>query len=462
LFGGPLAEFFAILFDLISMVILVTLAHPVYLLPVIVSGLLNFVIYRSNRDRLRMLRRELSENRSPSIAHFAETSQGASTIRSFINEKKFQQRFELLDARFREKKMATTKQVFLFSLQMNSLTALLFLLTAMMAVFVLLKGSISPGALAAAISFVVLSGATVQMFFEWMAQFEEAMVGVERLDDYINKPLEPNAILPNGVEFKSSNKIYTKQQQKEIFQQMQRWPKSLPINFENIWFRYSENLPYVLKDLSFTVNAGEKLGIIGKTGSGKSSIIQTLFSLYPIEKGTIKIADHHPGNTDLNLYRSLISYISQDPVCFQGSLRDNLSLKWEQPESELIFALKIVGLNHFASAEGLEYLIEEKGRNLSMGERQLLSLARTLLQKSPIVVFDEATSSIDPQSEEILVKATDEFFEGKTRIIIAHRLSTLKICDRVLWLKDGKCYKLGPAAEIIKEFESDGRTGRKI
>jgi ABC-type multidrug transport system fused ATPase/permease subunit len=462
LFGGPLAEFFAILFDLISMVILVTIAHPIYLIPVLISGFLNYVIYRSNRDRLRALRRELSENRSPSIAHFAGTSQGASTIRSFVSERKFQQRFELLDFNFREKKMQTTKQVFLFSLQMNSLTALLFLLTAMVAVFVLLKGSVSPGALAAAISFVVLSGATVQMFFEWMAQFEEAMVGVERLDDYINKPLEKFAVLPAGVQFQTPTKIYTPAEQQSIFQQMQKWPKALPISFENVWFKYSGDLPYVLKDLSFNVKAGEKLGIIGKTGSGKSSIIQTLFSLYPIEKGSIKISDHHPGNTDLNLYRSLISYISQDPVCFQGTLRDNLSLKWEQTDEELISALRIVGLGHFATPEGLGYLIEEKGRNLSMGERQLISLARTLLQKSPIVVFDEATSSIDPQSEEILVKATDDFFEGKTRIIIAHRLSTLKICDRVLWLKEGKCYRLGPAAEIIKEFETDGRTGRKI
>jgi ABC-type multidrug transport system fused ATPase/permease subunit len=229
-----------------------------------------------------------------------------------------------------------------------------------------------------------------------------------------------------------------------------------------LWFRYREHLPWVLKGLSFEVRPGERLGVIGRTGSGKSSLIQALFRLYPIEKGEIRLGGRParmvaggPGE-DLNIYRRSIAFIAQDPVLFQGTLRLNLDIGERHTVEETLAALDRVGLGEWVRQhpEGLNLRVEERGKNLSVGERQLLCMARCLLQDAPVVIMDEATSAVDPQSEEILVKATEEFFEGRTQILIAHRLSTLLKCDRILWLDNGEIRRIGPVEEVLREFEA--------
>jgi ABC-type multidrug transport system fused ATPase/permease subunit len=231
---------------------------------------------------------------------------------------------------------------------------------------------------------------------------------------------------------------------------------------KNLWFRYAPELPWILKDISFNVKPGERLGVIGRTGSGKSSLIQALFYLYPIEKGSVAVAQRVPRFSpedtedlrDLNLYRRSIALIAQDPVLFQGTLRSNLDPWQKRRDHELMEVLHRVGLSSWTIQKDiLDIRIEERGKNLSQGERQLLCLARCLLQEAPIVIMDEATSSVDPLSEEIMVKATEELFRNKTQIIIAHRLSTLSQCDRILWLDRGEIKKIGPAQEILKDFE---------
>jgi ABC-type multidrug transport system fused ATPase/permease subunit len=185
-------------------------------------------------------------------------------------------------------------------------------------------------------------------------------------------------------------------------------------------------------------------------------LIQALFYLYPLHAGRIAINGNSPRiktqitgsetGMDLNLYRRSIAFISQDPVLFQGSLRSNLDIENRLPDERLFAVLDQVGLKEWVEQQPLDLnmRIEERGKNLSLGERQLLCMARCLLQEAPIVIMDEATSSVDPQSEEILVKATEEFFADRTQIIIAHRLSTLEKCDRVLWLHNGEIQSLGP------------------
>jgi ABC-type multidrug transport system fused ATPase/permease subunit len=232
-------------------------------------------------------------------------------------------------------------------------------------------------------------------------------------------------------------------------------------------FRYSKELPWVLKDIRFKVEAGEKLGIIGRTGSGKSSLLQALFYLYPIEKGNISVGNCSPlisselkeqGNMDLEIYRQQMSFISQDPTLFRGTLHDNLDIQ-RKIGIDLIFkVLNQVGLQHLSNKEMLEMSIDERGRNLSLGERQLICMARCLLQNTPVVVMDEATSSVDPSSEELMVKATEQFFNEKTQIIVAHRLSTILNCNRLLWLENGSIKMLGPTKEVLRKFELSAQT----
>lgn len=462
LFGGPLAEFVSIIFDLLVMVLLITLASPFYLIFVAVIGVLNYFVYRLHRPALRKARRELSASRSPSIAHFAETTQGASTIRSFLRQKSFMERFYRLDQYFLNQKLKTTKQVISFSFQMNSLSALLLLITGVSAYFLVQKGLVSIGSVGVAFTFIALSGNSVQMFFEWLTQFEEAMIGVERLDQYLRKDLEPGNLLPSSASIKTKQPKYDEKFEKYLHHRRLTNERSASIQVKDLWFKYREDLPWVLKNLNFEVKAGERLGIVGRTGSGKSSLIQAMFYLYPLHAGSISINGFSPKldkasqGIDLNLYRRSIAFISQDPILFQGTLRKNLDIDNSLNEERLLEILQQVGLKEWVlqQAGGLDMLIEERGKNLSLGERQLLCMARCLLQEAPVVIMDEATSSVDPQSEEILVKATEEFFSDRTQIIIAHRLSTLEKCDRILWLHNGEIQSLGPTHEVLPRFEA--------
>lgn len=457
LFGGPLAEFLAIIFDLICMIILITLANTLYLLIILAVGLANYFVYRHNRDLLRQTRRQLSASRSPSISHFAETAQGAATIRSFNKENTFSGQFERLDSEYLKNRLGTTRELMKYSFKMNFLTALLFLITGTLAYFWLAAGRVSIGSVGVALGFIALSGTTVQMFFEWMAQFEEALVGMERLDQYLRKPLEPLAKLPAASQFATAHPRQTNESENILSKTNLTAQTSAPVRFKNVWFRYQDHLPFVLKGIDLQIEAGERIGIIGRTGSGKSSLIQALFYLYPLSEGDISVAGLSPmilsAGIDIGTYRKSLAYISQDSILFKGPLRNNLDLEQKFTDEELFLALKKVGLPEFASPAGLTLAIEEKGRNLSLGEKQLLCMARCLLQSAPVIIMDEATSSVDPESEEILVKATEEFFAEKTQIIIAHRLSTLKNCNRLLWLDQGKIKMLGPPEEVLPSFQ---------
>ncbi|MDG0816051.1 ABC transporter ATP-binding protein [Bdellovibrio svalbardensis] len=461
LFGGPLAEFLAIIFDLVMMVILITIANPLFLIFVLFIAALNYLIYKLNQAKLRQARRELSASRSPSIAHFAETTQGASTIRSFRRQASFTERFESLDRYYLSQRLYTTRQILSFSFQMNSLSAFLLLITGVSSYFMVEKGWASIGSVGVAFTFIALSGNTVQMFFEWLTQFEEAMIGVERLDQYMRMELEQGSLLPASSQFSTGHATYTPTLEKYLNHRRLTEERCASVEIKDLWFRYREDLPWVLKNLNLEIKAGERLGIVGRTGSGKSSLIQALFYLYPIDKGHIAINGHQPKlqesaqGVDLNLYRQSIAFISQEPILFQGTLRSNLDIDNSLTEEKLTAVLRQVGLLDWVltQPQGLDMRIEERGKNLSLGERQLLCMARCLLQQSPIVIMDEATSSVDPQSEEILVRATEEFFSDRTQIIIAHRLSTLAKCDRILWLQSGEVVALGPTAEILPRFK---------
>jgi ABC-type multidrug transport system fused ATPase/permease subunit len=463
LFGGPLAEFLSIIFDLVGMIGLVTLASPFYLAPIVLMGIFNFILFRINRERLREARRELSASRSPSIAHFSETAQGASTIRSFNQQLSFSERFRKLDSYFLDQKRRVVKNIMFFSLQMNSLTALLLLVTGVMAYFLLQKGWATVGSLGVAFGFITLSGNTVQMFFDWLTQFEEAMIGLERLDNYLRKDLEPGARLPSTVQFPTQHWQQTAEEDTHAQRGSLSQDHAVSIDFKNVWFRYSPDLPYILKGVDFHIRPAEKFGIIGRTGSGKSSLIQALLFLYPTEKGEILIDNKKPRlsaadtGEDLEVFRRSISFIAQDSILFKGTLKENLlahPLENISSEESVFKALRRVGLEDWANPEGLSMKIEEKGKNLSLGEKQLVCMARCLLQHAPVVIMDEATSSVDPKSEELMVRATQEIFLGRTQIIIAHRLSTLRQCDRILWLQDGEVKMIGATADVLKVFQN--------
>ncbi len=456
LFGGPLAEFFAIIFDLIAMTILIGLANPLFLVLFVCVAGLQGVVYKLNQKSLRRERRELSASRSPSISHFAESAQGVTSIRVFDRVTTFFERFDRLNSHYLGRRMRTTNFLYWFSLQMGALTAFLFVSTGILGWYLVDAGQASIGSVGVAFAFIMLSAASIQMFFEWLAAFEEAMTGVERLNDYLRRDLEPGLKLPSTAAFELGHPKYSRAEETKLSHEKLTLRRAAGLQVKDLRFRYAPDLPWVLDGLSFEIKPGEKVGIVGRTGSGKSSLIQALFRLYKIEEGEIRIegreasVDQGPDGADLGVYRRSMAYIAQEPTLFRGTLRENLDLLELYSDTLLIESLERVELGSWFREQpaGLKTEIEEKGKNLSAGERQLLCMARCLLQDAPIVVMDEATSAIDPQTEEVLVKATEEFFADRTQIIIAHRLSTLIHCDRVLWLKSGKA-KMFDRPEVV-------------
>lgn len=224
------------------------------------------------------------------------------------------------------------------------------------------------------------------------------------------------------------------------------------IEFKSVHFEYDPGVP-VLKDLSFKVNAGQSLAIVGSTGSGKTSIINVLSALYPTQSGKIEIDGREIHEYDLNYLRSRMGTVLQDVFLFYGTIFDNISLKNEEISKEkIIEASKAIGADEFIKdlPGGYEYVVAERGANLSMGQRQLISFVRALIYNPDILILDEATSSIDSHTELIIQSAIAKLIKGRTSIVIAHRLSTIRQADQIMVLSQGQIVEKGTHDELLK------------
>ncbi len=219
------------------------------------------------------------------------------------------------------------------------------------------------------------------------------------------------------------------------------------VEFENVYFEYNENIP-VLKDISFKLNKGKSLALVGHTGSGKSSIISLLFKLYDIKKGKIKIDNKNISDYDLKFLRSQMAFVLQDPVLFDGSLRLNIALEKNVTDDEIINALIACGGKHLLDTYTLDSPIQDD--KLSLGEKQIITFARAMIKNPKILVLDEATASIDSQTEVLIQEGLKNLSKNRTTIMIAHRLSTIRSCDNIIVLDHGEIKESGTHDDLIK------------
>ena len=486
--GGPMAEFISLAIEILLIFGLMIAINPGLILLVAPMMTSYLVLYRRNRPQMDFQRRKQAAARAPGIAHFAETLQGALSIRTYKRVSNFTTRFSREDDVYLRERFLQQKLTATYGFKMGAVTAFYLCVFSVSSYFLLQKQYLSVGQVGVVIGFILSLNSTVLAFFELLPQIEECRVGLERLGAYLFMPLELGNSLPANAKFETPHLRWSDQGQTPSPCES----RGGRIELQNVWFRYYEGQSWILRDINIEISSGERIGIVGKTGSGKTSLIQALFHLYPIEKGTIllngepvRTSNTNNDGIELNQYRRQMAYISQDPTLFAGTLRENVDMEGTHTDEQVVQVLEKVGLGEWfhQRAKSLNFFLNERGRNVSQGERQLICMGRCLLQNAPIIVLDEATSNVDPQSEELMMKAIlgkgprsgsseqiqglnsecgthddigKTLFEDKTQIIIAHRLSTLETCHRVLWLDQGQVKAFGPTREVLSAFMKSG------
>lgn len=224
------------------------------------------------------------------------------------------------------------------------------------------------------------------------------------------------------------------------------------IEFDHVWFAYKDE-QYVLKDLNFTVEPGETVALVGHTGSGKTSIISLLNRLYHINKGSIRIDGVEVEEYRLEALRRQTGVVLQDVFLFSGSVLENITLRNPAISREQVErAAKMIGVHEFIESlpGGYDYKVMERGATLSLGQRQILSFIRALLYDPSILILDEATSSVDTESEQMIQQAIENLISGRTAIVIAHRLSTIRKADKIIVLDKGEIREIGSHEELLE------------
>lgn len=454
--GPHLGQMLMIMLDVTIMLTIITIVDWRFTLAIAPFIVINRFIFKRNNYKIRQKRRAAAASRSPSIAHFSATTKGFLTIGLFGKRRNFVERFHKLVNRYYRDKSSADLSYFLFNWKISLSTACLVLVLSLISVLLISRGELSVGSSGIVISYVALVSAFIQRLFTLFTSLEQGLTGAERIYEYAKKPLEKFEKFPQKITTRHEVILEAAAQAKI------NDSHGSSLSIKNLKFRYGPDLPWILDDLNLEVQAGQSVGIIGRTGSGKSSLFQALISLYPVHSGTIEIdgktlsTESHGNTQSLKQWREHFSFITQDPRIFRATIRDNLDPTGAFSDQELENIIERVGLSEWLSKFPLKLqsLLSEDGLNMSAGQRQQLATARCLLQNTNIVLMDEATSSVDPQSEKFFLDATRDLLKTKTRLIIAHRLTTVYDCDAVAWLANGKIKKFGPPQEVIPDFQN--------
>ncbi len=276
---------------------------------------------------------------------------------------------------------------------------------------------------------------------------------IKRLFDPINNLIDNFETLQESVV--SINKIYEILEQKECLEDFEKGKilKDVKgkIEFKNVWFAY-EKENWILKDVSFTIEPGESIALVGKTGSGKTTITNLINRFYEIQKGEILLDGVNIKEINIRSLRKNIGIILQDPFVFAKSIKENVMLNENLSDEKVEEALELASANEFIKTlpNGIEEIADERGNSYSAGQKQLLAFARIFAHNPSIFILDEATANIDTQTEELIQKSVDKISSNKTSIFIAHRLSTIVNVDKIIVLNQGEIIEQGNHNELVK------------
>eukprot|EP00743_Colponemidia_sp_Colp-15_P007238 GILK01007815.1.p1 GENE.GILK01007815.1~~GILK01007815.1.p1 ORF type:complete len:1347 (-),score=258.26 GILK01007815.1:45-4052(-) len=418
------------LFLVLGTLILQTYVYPWLLLAFALIFILYIWIQNYYRTTARELKRLDALSKSPILAHFSETLNGLSSIRAYS----VQNRFGLIN----EQKVLANIEAFWSSIAANRwlgirldvLGSMFVLATSLVAV--LASNGQNNGVIGFCLAYSIALTGSLNWIVRDLTDCESYMTSVERIVEYCDK-------IPSEVVCKE--------------EPLTDWPSTGSIVIRDLVLKYRPELRPVLCGVSVDIEGGEKVGIVGRTGAGKSSLILALYRLVERTEGFISIDGVDIAQVPLTHLRNQLSIIPQDPILFSGDIRYNLDPFQQHSDTQLMQALVRVGLDSFVNSlpDQLGFSVSEGGLNFSVGQRQLLCMARALLRSSKILILDEATASVDSTTDSLIQSMLREAFVSCTVLTVAHRLLTIMDYDKILVLGGGKVLEFGSPSSLLEQ-----------
>ena len=391
-----------------------------------------FLLIYGTRQKIRTINRDMSRSNSAINSCLSELLGGLELVRACGLEDWSQKKFQERVSQYRNSFLQANRFYFWSRPLISLLCGLPLVGLVLLGGRQVLEGTMAVGLF---VTFARYCERLYVPIMTWAREFhfiQQAFISIERVVGFLSHKTEDQTMGLDGSLEKETLKG--------------------KLEFRDVWMRYSSmQEDWVLKGLSFTIRSGEKVGLLGTTGCGKTSTVSLLSRLYEYQKGEILLDDCSLRSYKRNFLREKIGFVTQDVILFKGSLRENLGMNLRLSNKEILSACEITGLGAIIKRKGLDLSsqILEGGLNLSVGERQVLSLTRILLKNPALLILDEATSSIDPDCEKIVHQAISKIMEGRTCLIIAHRLNTLDYCDRIFIMEKGRLVEEGTQKELL-------------
>lgn len=430
LFNQGLLSIFSSVISIISIIVAMMVISPkMTLYTMIVAPPMIYVAFRLS-DKILVAQREAKKLVSNINAFVAESVSGIRVIQLFNQIRPQRDRFEKLSDQYKAANLHAVSLYALFYPTVSLFTAVSVATALYVGGDLTFNGAVTTGAMIAFIFHVKDFGDPLRNILERYQLFQNSVSSGERIFSLLEEKSEQNPTLAKALPS----------------------PLRGHLRFENVSFRYDPSLPKALSDVSFELEAGKTLAVVGRTGSGKSTLISLLQRFRDPVEGRILVDSADLNDFDRQAIRRAIGVVQQDVFLFRGTVADNISLGDTKISPErALWAAGEAGLSRLLKMRpgGIHAVVEEKGANLSLGERQLIAFARILAFDPQILILDEATASVDSETERLLQKATKRARAGRTSILIAHRLSTVLDADRILVLRQGEMIEEGSPQDLL-------------